>query len=202
MIRQPPTVKAPVKQRSVVLVADKNDGFNFEAASHNLRALLPAGVNTQEILRGQSDDATARQRLIESFNKGANIVNYLGHGSMNSWRGIFTNEDVKALTNQQDPSLVIAMTCLIGYFQNPNLDSLAESLLKHERGGAIAVWSSSSMTEPDEQALMNGELYRLLFDTSNNLTLGEATAKAKAAIKNGDIRRTWILLGDPTMRLR
>ncbi len=197
-----PNIKAPVKQRSAVLVADKNDGFDFEAASHNLRTLLPATVNAQEILRGQLDDATAKQQLIESINKGASIVNYLGHGSMNSWHGIFTNDDVKELNNQENPSLVIAMTCLIGYFQNPNLDSLAESLLKHDQGGAIAVWSSSSLTEPGEQALMNAELYRLLFDTDNKLTLGEVTARAKAAIKNGDIRRTWILLGDPTMRLK
>ena len=32
--------------------------------------------------------------------------------------------------------------------------------------------------------------------------MGEAVTKAKAAISDRDVRRTWILLGDPTMKLR
>ena len=31
---------------------------------------------------------------------------------------------------------------------------------------------------------------------------GGSTMKAKAAISDTDVRRTWILLGDPTMRLK
>jgi hypothetical protein len=32
--------------------------------------------------------------------------------------------------------------------------------------------------------------------------LGEAAARAKAAVADADIRRAWILLGDPSMQLR
>ena len=49
---------------------------------------------------------------------------------------------------------------------------------------------------------MNQQLYRLLFDaTRQELTLAEATLKAKRAIGDLDIRRTWILPEDPTVRL-
>jgi hypothetical protein len=52
---------------------------------------------------------------------------------------------------------------------------------------------------------MNQTLYRWLFTERAAprlpLTLGEATVRAKAAVSDGDIRRTWMLLGDPTMRL-
>ena len=34
------------------------------------------------------------------------------------------------------------------------------------------------------------------------LTIGEAAARAKARITDNDIRRTWMLLGDPSMKLR
>lgn len=34
------------------------------------------------------------------------------------------------------------------------------------------------------------------------LTLGEAAVRAKAAVSEGDMRRTWILLGDPTTKLQ
>ena len=82
-------------------------------------------------------------------------------------------------------------------------ESLAESLLKSEKGGAVAVWASSGMTLPQEQVLLNQELYRLLFSpNSRGLTLGEIIRQAKATVKDSDIRSTWILLGDPTLRLK
>ena len=48
---------------------------------------------------------------------------------------------------------------------------------------------------------MNKQLMRLLFD-GRSRTLGEATMRAKAAISDLDVRRTWILFGDPTTRLK
>jgi ligand-binding sensor domain-containing protein len=80
------------------------------------------------------------------------------------------------------------------------LDRLGESLLKAEQGGAVAVWASSAMTEPNAQAAMNREFYRLLFSTAT--TLGDAAMRAKAVVQDPDVRRTWILLGDPIMRLK
>ena len=94
------------------------------------------------------------------------------------------------------------MTCLNGYFHDPVLDSLGESLMKAERGGAVAVWGSSGMTLPTDQALLNQELYRLLFNRVPGLTIGEAVIRAKGASSDSDVRRTWILLGDPAMKLK
>jgi hypothetical protein len=34
------------------------------------------------------------------------------------------------------------------------------------------------------------------------LTIGEAAAKAKTGVLDPDVRRTWILFGDPAMRLK
>jgi hypothetical protein len=93
------------------------------------------------------------------------------------------------------------MTCLNGFFQAPYADTLAEALLKAKGGGAVAVWASSGLTEPDKQAVMNKELIKLLFGREP-LTLGEATARAKASVSDQDIRKTWILFGDPTTRLK
>ena len=48
---------------------------------------------------------------------------------------------------------------------------------------------------------MNQELFRQLF-TRPSITLGEAVIGAKSTVSDLDVRRTWILFGDPTMRLR
>jgi Peptidase family C25 len=96
--------------------------------------------------------------------------------------------------------LLVAMTCLNGYFQYPVLESLGEAMMKSE-GGAVAVWASSGLTNPDGQAVTNQELIRRLFN-GTGLTIGEATIRAKAAVGDSDVRRTWILFGDPMTKLK
>ena len=190
------------ESEGVLLVSDIGDTYDFEDASTRLRALIPPDVRVERIDRGRMDAAEARANLIEILNRGPKVVNYTGHGSVDLWRGsLLTAEDVLELTNERNLPLFITMTCLNGYNLDPTLDSLAEALLKAERGGAVAVWASSGMTLPDGQALMNQEMYRNIF-TGQPTTLGVATAKAKAAVADLDVRRTWILFGDPTTRLK
>ena len=74
--------------------------------------------------------------------------------------------------------------------------------MKAERGGAVAAWASSGMRLPMEQSEINRELYRLLFGQGEALRLGEAVMRAKAKAADRDIRRTWILLGDPAIRIK
>jgi hypothetical protein len=157
----------------------------------------------RKIYRSQfSSDAQAKGELVNGINQGALLVNFIGHGSVESWRGsLLTLEDADNLVNGLRLPFFINMTCLNGFFQNPYGETLAEALIKASGGGAIAIWSSSGLTEPDKQAIMNKELIRLLFN-GQSLTLGEATAKAKVSVSDQDIRRTWILFGDPTTRLR
>jgi hypothetical protein len=185
-------------------VSDTNDTFNFEAASDELRTLVPGNLRVNEIKRGRIDPATAKQRLMEMLNRGQKIVNYTGHGSVDQWKGdLLTDEDATALENSGHLSVFVMMTCLNGYGQDPALDALAEALLKADKGGAVAVWASSGMTGPGAQAEMNRQLYRLIFSGDDRpVMLGELIMRAKAQVSEPDVRRTWILLGDPTMKIR
>jgi len=187
------------KGEGVLLVADINDGFDFEGADDQLRSLVPAGTNVQEIRR--SSDPQAEQDLLNALNQGKGLVNYVGHGSVNLWRAnLLVSTDGASLTNTQRLSIFVAMTCLNGYFIDQRSESLAHALM-NSPGGAAAVWSSSGLTEPDAQALANQELFRQIFNGAS-ARLGDATIKAKAAISDLDVRRTWILIGDPTTRLK
>jgi hypothetical protein len=158
-------------------------------------------MQVQDVVRGTNDDATVKSQILAAINQGKTIVNYNGHGSVNQWRGnILTNEDAASLTNNQKLAFFVMMTCLNGYFDDPVLDSLAESLLKSS-GGASAVWASAAQCEPAAQEVMNQELYRLLFSGSA-VTIGEAAARAKQLVTDPDVRRSWILFGDPAMHLK
>ena len=189
---------------AVLLVSDINDGFNFEAVSNRLREILPSDTRVEQINRESIDDSTAKKALLAGLSRGQKVVNYIGHGSLDSWRGnLLSSAEARGLTNSELP-LFVMMTCLNGYFQDASLESLAESLMKAERGGAIAVWASSGLTIPSAQSAMTQRAFETLFDDGDGRTvmLGEVTSRAKDAVHDSDVRRTWILFGDPTTRIK
>ncbi|MBN2450899.1 MAG: hypothetical protein JXR77_10950, partial [Lentisphaeria bacterium] len=190
-------------RRQVVLAADQNDGeFDFEAVSRELGGILPPGIEGVEIFRGALGTTEARTRLLDAFAQGPLLVNYCGHGSTRIWRGnLLTDTATTSLTQAPDVPFVVAMTCLNGLFQDVYSNCLAEALLGNPEGGAVAVWTSSGLTEPSGQAAMNRELFGWLFGGAD-LTIGEAALLAKSRAQDDQIRRTWILFGDPATRLR
>jgi hypothetical protein len=188
----------------VLLVADEaSDNNDFEVASEDLRNAMPKDQRVEQINRGGLDALTAKSRLLDAINRGQKIVNYDGHANIDAWRGgLLTVDDVNALNNADRLPLFMMMTCLTGYFHDAQLESLAEVLLRSEKGGAIAVWASSGMTVSSDQGVMDMEMFRRLFDANSGTTIGEAAMRAKAVGLNKDGRLSWILFGDPTMKLK
>ncbi|MCX8036112.1 MAG: C25 family cysteine peptidase, partial [Candidatus Sumerlaeia bacterium] len=189
--------------KQALLVADNNDTFDFEAASAEVGALLPGSLTVDGVFLGWTTLDLARAMLLEKLNSGRLLVNYIGHGSMDMWagEGLLTSSDAAALTNGGKLPLVVSMTCLNGYLQDPRNDCLAKALMNARRGGAVAVWASSGMTGPSAQAELNKAFVRALFGPEPP-TIGQAAMRAKRAVTLPDIRRTWILFGDPAMRLK
>ena len=182
------------------MVADRG----FEDQSNQTFALLPFNIAVQAINRAEvGNDDLMRGQIVDALNQGPMIVNYYGHGSVRVWTGsgLLSSALANNLTNANRLSLFVMMTCLNGYATDANIDSLGEATLKAPNGGAVAVWASSGFTAPPPQLEMNKEFYRLLFG-AQPIRLGEAIRRAKAATSDMDVRRTWVLLGDPAMRIR
>jgi hypothetical protein len=58
------------------------------------------------------------------------LVNYLGSGSVDLWRGdLLISDDPVRLSNGIKLPMVIAMNCLNGFFDDIYTESLASSLL-------------------------------------------------------------------------
>jgi hypothetical protein len=197
----------PVSRRAI-FVTDENAGYDFIAASSSVASLLPSGMAVQSFAWDPSNPNAARQQLLAGVQAGQTVVNYIGHGSTGVWmHGLLGVGDVSLWTSAKQLPLVTAMTCLNGFFQDPRETCLAEALVNTGSGGALAVWASSALTEPEGQILMSQELFRLLFGGAapklgSSMTLGEAAMRAKAATTDPDVRRSWVLFGDPTSTLR
>ena len=192
-----------------LLVSDHYEGYDFETANSKVRALLPSNMPVMVVNRGDRSPDQVRADIITGIDQGPMIVNYAGHGSVEVWTGsgILRSADATSLTNGQRVPFFVTMTCLNGFFQDVYTESLAEALMKADNGGAVAVWASSGLTEPDPQSLVDQQLMRLLFSDAGggvggSPMLGDAVREAKQATTDMDVRRTWIFFGDPTMRLR
>jgi hypothetical protein len=186
-----------------LFVADRNDTSDFSQDSRSVQALLPKSMNVTDVFASDLDPKTARQEILAGINSGKLLVNYIGHGSVEIWSGddLLDNSVASTLSNGERLPLFLVMNCLNGFFHDVYTQSLAEALLLSKSGGAVAVWASSGLTEPGPQVQIDHNVVRLLF-SKPYLTLGEAVRNAKSTITDPDVRRTYILFGDPVLRLR
>jgi hypothetical protein len=197
--------KSKEEMSGALLVAGKKlygrSDYDFETAVQEIGTMLEGSMTVNEILQDQVGDGPARTALLDGVNQGPSIVNFVGHGSNEIWASLFSSDDAPTLTNGSKLPFFINMTCLNGFFHDLYTETLAEALIRAEQGGAVVVWTSSGLTFPDEQHLINQELIRQLL-SSKKTTIGQATVRAKAATDDQDVRRTWILFGDPATRLK
>jgi len=186
-----------------LLVADQNVDSNFTAAASSAAATLPTTLQVSEILADTLDAATARSRILTSLNSGALLVDYSGHGAQQQWSfsDLFDINDAAALTNGGRLPVYLLMDCLNGFFQDPSATSLADSLLLAPNGGAVAVWASSGFTQQSPQSSMN-QAFLHAFASNPSLPIGQLILQAKSGTTDNDVRRTWILFGDPAMKLQ
>jgi uncharacterized repeat protein (TIGR01451 family) len=172
---------------AVSFITDTDPEFDFAAAAQSLGTLVPASLTK----------TYAQSASSATFN--SLLLTYIGHGSVDFWNaGGFTGGGAAQLNNTKLP-IVAGMTCLNGYFHDVYMSSLAEALLTSPNGGAVAVWTSSTLTEPVAQLDMARAFYTHLF---GGATVGEAATRAKTATADPDVRSSWILFGDPSMKLR
>ncbi len=191
---------ADVANRGVVMVADDNIGYNFAAGSRNFATRIPGSVTPVYIDRTTQDPAALRSEIIGRMNDGAAIVNYFGHASVVGWTsgGILRNVDADSMSSSKKSTFVVALACLNGDFTVFGTKSLAESVMKRDRGGAFAVWAASGWNGAFEEEMMGRDFYQRVFA---GMRLGDAIREVKILYPTIDMRRTFILFGDPTQRI-
>ena len=194
------TPPADAWAQQVTIVNDWANGYPFESAADTIAGGIPSGIAKNRISLATTPNAAGA--IVNSFNNGSLLTNYIGHGSVEIWSDwAFSSETAATLSNGNRQPFVVAMNCLNGYYHDLFTLSLAEALLKNPNGGAIGVWASSALSGVSGQLAVNLEFNRQVFGP-NPPTIGDAILRAKAATANGDVRRTWILFGDPTMKLK
>ena len=187
-----------------MFVADVDDpSISFSQEAQAIQKILPQGMNVTDVFASVLGPGIARQDLLSGIDNGQLLVNYNGHGSVEIWSGsdLFDVTSAASLTNGNKLPVFIIMNCLNGFFHDVYTESLAEGLMLSQNGGAVAVWASSGLTAPEPQFQMDQTFIQTLF-SQPSITLGEAVLFAKSGVSDTDVRKTFILFGDPLLRLK
>jgi hypothetical protein len=185
-----------------MMVADVDDSSaSFSQAALATQKMIPSFMNVSDVFASTLGAGPAQQNLLAGINAGQLLVNYNGHGSVEIWgSGLFNDSLATSLNNGNKLPMFVAMNCLNGFFHDVFTESLATALMLAPNGGAVSVWASSGLTEPEPQFQMDQALMQGLFSQSS--TVGDAVLFAKSGIADPDVRKTFILFGDPMMRLK
>jgi len=186
-----------------LLVADRDDTESFTHDSNSVQSALPSTVNAMDIFVGTVGTAAAQQAVVDDINSGQLLVNYLGHGSEDQWAGsdIFDTNSVSSLTNQSQLPVFLIMDCLNGFFEDIYSQPLGVALVLAPNGGGVAVLASSGLNQPAPQTALDQLVVRNIFAGTNS-TLGESILKAKSKTNDVNVRRTFVLFGDPAMQIK
>jgi hypothetical protein len=181
--------RAPFDRGSLIVTGTTGDpGFQVAAAS--VTAVLPAAPDLFDA--AGLDSADALSGLVSHWAASPSYVQYFGHGSEAIWEGLLSNDDVDSLGQGGQRAVVLAMTCLNGFFQDVYQDCLAERLLQ-ATSGAVAVWASADLYDAGAQ----GALATSFAQNVQKMALGMAVHQARVA--TGGAGRAMVLFGDPTL---
>lgn len=189
----------------ILAVADGQEQ-TFENDAQSFLDRFP-GAFQKSLVNPAAGATGTNVEIRERIDSGYLLVAYFGHGSIQMWGKdrLFSTEDVAKLSNQGRYPLVVNMTCLTGLFTHPKVESLAETLLWHQDGGAVAVLAPTSLTLPTDQSFLSNALVDALIADPDQ-AIGDALLAARRKVPANtkgtrDVMDTFLLFGDPAMKL-
>ena len=197
---------------------------DFVASAESAIAALPPGFDAQRFFYDPSPQRAGlpgfyatpdplRAAMRRSLNGGAALLSYHGHSSFWQWGYTAPNVeppylwylyDADNLENGARLPVLLSMTCLTGFFQQPELPTTDERLLTNS-GGIVASFSPSGLGVATGHDILEAAILKALFGRDPSArTLGAAKLAADAALRgtaHDDLSFTYQLLGDPALEL-
>ncbi len=184
-------------------------GFNHSARAQDAGDALNEEIYVEKVMAFEygfdvfQNKPDARNAMIDVINDGCLVWYYIGHGN----NDVLGDEDyfrgsqhMNLLQNIDHLPLFIAASCSVGEFDKLSFDCIAEKLVFHEDGGAIAsIAAISSCSGNSNTALIKYFLESLLNESPVN-TIGYSLLDAKINLDSiyGNSKQ-YHILGDPML---
>jgi hypothetical protein len=198
--------------QNILFVADNypDDAGNFPGFSDDIADnYLPSSYVPDKVyykIPPYNNSSDVRIAIVNAINDGCLLINYIGHGAIQYWAAekLFRINDITSLSNDQELSMILPMTCYEGYFDYPNFPCLGESIVRAEGKGAIASWSATGAGMALGHHYLNKGFFTAVFNDKQDI--GTATYLGKLNLFTNttgyhDLLDTYVLFGDPFMKL-
>lgn len=156
--------------------------------------------------------------IVDSINAGVSLINYAGHGEVDRWlTSNFTNNNVDLLNNEYNHPFIYSVACYVGEFNNTNSLCFAEKWQRARLNntniptGCIGFYGSSmpqTLNEPNfaqdsfnEQLINEDYLSIGLLCYSSACEMMSHFITGQAHVNATERFQTWILFGDPSLRI-
>jgi len=158
----------------------------------------------QEASAGGARYPRARTDLFSAFEKGALVVNYLGHGGEDGLASerLWEKSDGQNLINQYKYPLFITITCDFSRFDNPSRPTAGEYTYWNPKGGAISMLTTTREIGQFSAENFNDVLAKFLFSYGSNQypSIAESLRLAKNNNPNSSTNVVFYI-GDPALML-
>jgi hypothetical protein len=146
-------------------------------------------LNTVEdtLIAGGDPNFGSTPTLIDYFDEGVALINFLGHGGGGIWAdvGLFNANDIDRLNNGSRLPFIKSMTCFTGAFESASINGIAEKLIVIPDNGAIGVLSASGLGWVHNDFAVGWTLTEFLLE--HGLTMGEAVLYTKIFYLNNNV---------------
>lgn len=159
----------------------------------------------QEVDASGESYPLAKNKLDNLLKNGALYMNYSGHGGYNaiSNEGMMNIKSIQKMTNRNHALWMFA-TCSFAHFDSGKRCAAEEAVL-NPRGGAIGVISAGRTVYATQNTYINRNFCDTLFGHKDpytyDMTVGKALAVAKNMTGTDENKMSYVLLGDPALRL-
>ncbi len=195
-------------KKSLNEIAKDHTRLGYETVEIYLEDVIDEVEANPDDFPGSLPRHVAKSRIIESLGEGSVVAQYAGHGGRIVWahEAIFDNASIDKIEETKHLPFMLVLSCYNGYFDSPGEPSMAEKLLRKERGGIIGMLSATRLTYGSGNEDLNRIIFDMLFqrdvrqlgplsfDSKLEYLLTEGTSQL-------DIMLEYTLFGDPAMHI-
>lgn len=165
----------------------------------------------QVVTPGGERYAQANLDLRNKVQKGALLVNYIGHGGEVGWahERFLDNGTINSWTNSEGLPLFVTATCEFTRWDDPGRTSAGELVLLNPNGGGIGLMTTARLAFSGQNFNLAQAFYDYIFNPTDDLgreaQLGDVFRETKVFMSDSfgsqTNHRHFVLIGDPSMRL-
>ncbi len=158
---------------------------------------------TKEKIPGGYRYPEVNNRINEKVEKGVLIMNYTGHGGLIGWsdEAILDVPAIRSFNNFDNLPLFITATCEFSRFDNPLFVSAGEYTFLNNKGGAVALLTTTRLAYAHANIIVNMRIYRHLMENENEKISRFGDMIRLSKIPSNVNFLNFTLLGDPALRL-